>query len=286
MKISVILCTHNPRADYLARTLAALRSQTLARSEWELVIVDNASAPGVAAPADFPNARVVVEPALGLVPARLRGIEVAEGELLVFVDDDNLLAADYLANANALAAQFPSVGAFGGQIRGEFEIEPSPWFTARLDRLAIRESPSVMRSGKPDPDCAPCGAGLCVRPEVARRYRANSAADIRRVALGREGAKLFSGDDLDLAFTACDLGLEIARFPSLQLIHLIPRERLTLRYFARITRSHARAHFALQALRPYAREGSPSNWRARLALWKWTAIDAVLSAIPPRRERR
>jgi glycosyltransferase involved in cell wall biosynthesis len=41
--LSVIVCTHNPRQDYLARALAALRDQTLPTNEWELLVVDNAS---------------------------------------------------------------------------------------------------------------------------------------------------------------------------------------------------------------------------------------------------
>lgn len=286
MRISVIVCTHNPRIDHLTRTLAGLHAQRLPMSDWELILVDNASSPPLGNPVAFSNSRVVREPALGLVTARLRGISEATGALLVFVDDDNVLAPDYLEMAANLAAQHPSVGAFGGQIDGEFEEPPSPWFAARLDRLALREFSTESRSAKPDPDSAPCGAGLCVRASVARRYREAVLEDGRHVALGREGGKLFSGDDLDLAFTACDLGLEIARFPALHLTHLIPRERLTLRYFARITRSHARAHFALQALRPAMTHRAGSDLAARLALWKWGVIDAFFSIVPRRRPRR
>jgi hypothetical protein len=49
MKLSVIICTHNPRPDYLARTLDALRLQTTGMAEWELLLIDNGSHPAVAA---------------------------------------------------------------------------------------------------------------------------------------------------------------------------------------------------------------------------------------------
>ena len=39
----------------------------------------------------------------GLTAARVRGINESEGELLVFVDDDNLLADDYLERAVEIA---------------------------------------------------------------------------------------------------------------------------------------------------------------------------------------
>src|SRR5437867_3346180 len=41
--ISVIVCTHNPRRDYLDRTLAALAAQTFRKDRWDLLLVDNAS---------------------------------------------------------------------------------------------------------------------------------------------------------------------------------------------------------------------------------------------------
>jgi hypothetical protein len=36
--VSVIICTHNPRMDYLARALAALKEQTLPKELWELLL--------------------------------------------------------------------------------------------------------------------------------------------------------------------------------------------------------------------------------------------------------
>ena len=41
--LSVIICTHNPRLDYLRRTFDALKLQTLDRDQWELLLIDNAS---------------------------------------------------------------------------------------------------------------------------------------------------------------------------------------------------------------------------------------------------
>lgn len=284
MKITVIICTHNPRADHLARTLEGLRAQTLPASNWELLLIDNRSTPPLS-PAQFPffpALRIVREETLGLAAARLRGIAEATGNLFVFVDDDNVLAPDFLQEAAALATRFPTLGAFGGQVRGDFEIPPSPWFAARLDRLAIHEFTATTRTREPIATLAPRGAGLCVRAEVARHHRARALADPRRLALGRTGRRLAAGDDTDLALTACDLGMEIGLFPQLRLAHLIPRERLTLRYFARLTRGLARSHLDLLALRP-----GKASYRdicySRLVLWKWTAIDAALSLLPPPR---
>ena len=88
--VSVILCTHNPRADYLSRVLASLRGRTLPAEQWELLLIDNASEQPLAEIRDIswhPRGRHISE--LGLTLARLRGIQESDGGLLVFVDDDN-----------------------------------------------------------------------------------------------------------------------------------------------------------------------------------------------------
>src|SRR5690348_13801358 len=95
MKQSVIICTHNPRADYLGRTLESLKKQTIATNEWELLLVDNHSDQRLADTWDLSwhtDATHIREDELGLIAARVRGIREARGDLLTFVDDDNVLA--------------------------------------------------------------------------------------------------------------------------------------------------------------------------------------------------
>ena len=43
--LSVVLCTYNPRADYLQRCVHGLKAQTLPRERWEFIVVDNNSQP-------------------------------------------------------------------------------------------------------------------------------------------------------------------------------------------------------------------------------------------------
>src|ERR1700756_4229555 len=108
-ELSIIICTHNPRLDYLSRALEALRLQTLPMAEWELLVIDNASRPAAAALVSLAwhfNARHIREEVLGLTPARLRGIQEAQGQLLVFVDDDILLDPDYLTNAVGIYEEY------------------------------------------------------------------------------------------------------------------------------------------------------------------------------------
>src|SRR5215217_6870119 len=98
--VSVIICTHNPRADYLKRTLDSLRAQTLSNDQWELLLIDNASTMPLASSWDIswhPHALHIKEDELGLTSARRRGMREASADLLVFVDDDNVLDISYLS---------------------------------------------------------------------------------------------------------------------------------------------------------------------------------------------
>src|SRR4029453_11688875 len=116
MTLSVLICAHDPRMDYLARVLQGLKEQDLPCSEWELLLIDNASRVPLAGSCDLSwhsNARCILETEVGLTPARLRGIKESKGELLVFVDDDNVLAPDYLAESEAISERYVFLGAWG-----------------------------------------------------------------------------------------------------------------------------------------------------------------------------
>ena len=88
--------------------LAALRGQTLPAEQWEFLLVDNASEhprPEIWDNSWHSSVRHIRENELGLTAARLRGIRESRGELLVFADDDNVLAPDFLVQATAISAQ-------------------------------------------------------------------------------------------------------------------------------------------------------------------------------------
>jgi glycosyltransferase involved in cell wall biosynthesis len=254
VELSVVICTHNPKPPYLRRVLDALRHQSLPKDQWELLLIDNASSEAVAPSWDLswhPNGRHVLEEKLGLTNARARGLVESSGNILVYVDDDNVLAKDYLAEAARIFQQWPMLGAIGAGIcKGEFEVPPPESIQPYLAGLAVRELDRSYWSNLSDFSLAlPFGAGLAVRREVAEDYANKVATTPLRQMLGRTGKGLGSGDDSDLAFCAHDLGLGTARFISLQLVHLIPKERLTEDYIVRLNAGFARSGEVLHALR-------------------------------------
>lgn len=236
--ISVIICTHNPRREYLDRVLAALKAQTLPFEKWELLLIDNASQKLLSKEIELgwhSNVRHIREEQLGLTPARLRGIREASAETLVFVDDDNVLDADYLQEALKISQEWPMLGAWGGQCVPEFEEEPPSWTRAYWWLLALREFDIDTWSNlKEQYETAPCGAGLCIRKVVGQKYAELIRSDPKRVNMGRKGNILTCGEDADIAFTACDMNLGTGLFKSLKLTHLMPAKRLQEDYLLKL----------------------------------------------------
>lgn len=232
--LSVIICAHNPRRDYLERTLASLRAQTLPVERWELVLVDNASREPLAGSWDLswnPGGRHALEMELGLTQARLRGIQETTAELLVFVDDDNELRPDFLEEALAIAGREPGLGCFGAaRILPEFEQEPTEALRPFTRVLALRDEATDLRSADPEDWCYPYGAGLVVRRSVATRYVAVVTASRLKMELDRRGDQLNSCGDDEFSWIAIDMGFSRGVFRSLVVRHLIAARRVQKAY--------------------------------------------------------
>jgi glycosyltransferase involved in cell wall biosynthesis len=254
MYLTVIICTHNPKKDYLTRTLQCLKEQSLDRSAWELVIIDNASRIPVEHSIDLswhPQARLVIEPTLGLTHARLRGIRESHADMLVFVDDDNLLAPDYLEVAHRISQNHPHLGAWGGTLLPEYETNPPDWALPWLHMLALRtvERDSWSNIASWSVGTCPAGAGMCIRTSVAQEYAHRCQADSIRAELDRKGDSLVSCGDMDMAYTACDLKLGNGRLKALRLTHIIPKERLELDYLVRLNEANGLSAVLLEYVR-------------------------------------
>jgi glycosyltransferase involved in cell wall biosynthesis len=271
MKLSVIICTFNPRRDYLARTLAALRAQSLPRSEWELIIVDNNSEPKIAAFVDLEglNGEVLIEPKQGFTPALLHGLGHAQADVCLLLHDDNVLPAQYLEENVRIARDWPQLGAWGGGYEPEFEEPPAPELAPWLAYLAIHPvTKDRWSNALYDYGATPCGAGMAVRTSVLHRWAHLTREDPHRQALGRHTDKLTSCEDFDIAFTAIDHGLGTAVFAHLKLTHLIPRRRVQRDYLVRLAEGHGYSSVHLHSFRGSVNQ-SPRSILGRLRHWRY-----------------
>jgi GT2 family glycosyltransferase len=111
--VSVVVPTCD-RPEALTLTLAGLCDQTLAGSEYEIVVVDDGSRPlsGIVRSAG-PTCTVVRTGGVERSAARDAGARTARGELLVFVDDDITVGRSFLETHVAAHREWPNALAVG-----------------------------------------------------------------------------------------------------------------------------------------------------------------------------
>lgn len=264
-ELSVILCTHNPQPGLIDQVLEAIASQADAPS-FEVILVDNNSTPAVE-PDLLSNAGlpglIVREARQGLSFARACGISRACAPLLCFVDDDNLLSPDYIAQAVRVAGTHPKLGAFGGRADGVFSRCPD-WLVQRhIGRYAVRDhGPApISGSGRVWGPWEPFGAGLTVRSDIARAFAHLVEQTEDAGGLGRSGAQLGSGEDSLFSRIADQMGYQVGYRPELSLQHVIGSERLGWRYLFRLVAGQARAQVALQRICGEPDDPPPPRWR-------------------------
>jgi glycosyltransferase involved in cell wall biosynthesis len=260
--------------------MEGLRAQTVPVGLWDLILVDNASQPPLAAfcnPSWHPRARLVSEERLGVAHARHRALRETTGyELVLFVDDDNVLAPDFLAEGLRIADEWPRIGCWGGQLLPRYEAAPPSWAGNYLKYLAVWPMQEAMWGNcLHSYDLVPPTAGCFLRAAVRAEFLRMVETDPNHLDLGARGGDLLRGEDMDMMLTALDLGLGLGRFPSLRLEHIIPRERLTVDYMARLVSGIACGQSLLEFIR-YKRNPKPRPDG-------WKSIDGVIQNLRVRR---
>jgi glycosyltransferase involved in cell wall biosynthesis len=225
--------------------LAHCGSKTLPIADWELIVVDNGSKGPLAHSIDLSwhsLARVVREETTGLTYARLRGFGEASADVIVYVDDDNVLASEYLATSHRLASEMPFIGVWSALIRGEFALPVQSWMKPYLPYLALTNFETDRWANHWCGQTLPVGAGMVVRRHVLSTYHERLASDPRRLQLGRNSGSLLAGEDTDIGLAACSLGLGCAYMTGLRVTHLIPASRLQRSYLVRLVEDVTASH--------------------------------------------
>jgi glycosyltransferase involved in cell wall biosynthesis len=247
--LSVVICTYNPREEYLNRAIGCILGQDCRRQEYEFFIVDNNSVHPVAKLAIVKKnrIRVVKEPRQGLTAARECAVRQARGDILVFVDDDNLLDKSYLRIVKKLFRN-RSIGVLSGQVSPEYEVSPPKWFYRFEETLAIRKFPGehlYLTSVPVYSHHFPIGAGMCVRKELLNDYF-NSISEANRIE-GRSGDTLSSGEDIDIDLFAISRGYLVGVARPLKLTHIIPAVRTSLKYLQRLGKSSMQSCYLINS---------------------------------------
>ena len=226
--ISAVICTHN-RAGYLQKAIQSLCDQALAKEDYEIIIIDNASTDEtrkvVSEFTAISNLTYIHEPVLGLSKARNTGLTHARGKYVAFMDDDALAASDWLEKILAAFQSAPGrVGCVGGKIDLLWEDPQPRWLSDEmcscLGRLDIGGA-VILNGGK----YFLHGVNIAFPKSIF-----NSVAQFD-VSLGRKGTTLLSGEEVSVQKELIEKGYLCLYDPKICIQHRVPAERLSQDWF-------------------------------------------------------
>lgn len=265
IRLSIVIATYN-RATLLLDALKSVIRQSAPAQEWECVVVNNNSSDNTSERfAEFAgehpeyNLRIVDEPNQGLSYARNRGIRESVGEYIAIIDDDEHIAEDFVAAYIKLFDSVPEAVAAGGPIVAEYPTGRPRWMSCYTERpiantMYFGEEVREFPKGR-----VPGGGNMALRRSAIRRY------GVFDTSLGYSGESLIGGEECDLFERLQIADAKYYYVPTAVMYHIIPREKLTKEYFARL--SYNVGVSQLRRARLYRRV-----WRVRfIELSKWVA---------------
>ncbi len=233
--LSVLICTYN-REKYIRPLLESIAANDIAKSEYEIVLVDNNCTDNThevckafALAHKDVNFHYCVEQEQGLSAARNKAIKESKGDILVYVDDDALVDTHYLHDYVEWFAAHPETMACGGPIEPLYETAEPAWMTPYTKALLtawmnygdkVREYPHGRYPG---------GGNAAYRRKVFDKV------GLFNTALGRKGGNLMGSEEKDIFDKMHALGMQVLYLPTPVLHHCIPQTKLEQDYFDRLT---------------------------------------------------
>ena len=266
--ISVIICCYNSSLR-LDETLKHLINQKTHGFNWELIVVDNASTDNTEAYArrvltDVKNIdfTIVRESESGLSYARKKGYTVAKYEYLLFCDDDNWLADNYLQLTYETMQVNPKIGILGGHASAVFEIAEPVWFKQYQLDFAVGEQPycnkPLMRVKEV------YGAGFTISKLYLDKLYGSG---FKSILSDRKGDQLISGGDTELCYLAKHFGFEVWYNRELRLRHFMTTARLNWNYLKRLYAGKGKTIVYTRTYQDMEWLGRMPNENLRLPFW-------------------
>jgi len=229
MVISVVICTFN-RAELLSTALQTLCAQTIDKSRYEIIVVDNNSKDNTRGVTEefcrnYSNIRYGFEKTQGLSHARNHGWRIANGGYVAYMDDECMVPAQWLAVAMKIIERLvPAV--FGGPYYGYLNSSAPHWWKMSYESFELSETAGSLKSGE-----YLRGGNIFIRRKLLETFGGFNAS------LGMSGEKIGYGEETQFQrHIRATMPDEIIYYdPELYLHHLVRPEKMKLR---RILYSH------------------------------------------------
>ena len=232
MKITVAICTWN-RADLLSATLRRMESLNVPDDvEWELIVANNNCTDHTDEVIDcYDNRNLPIKkifvPWQGHCHSRNAIIEAAQGDWILWTDDDVLVSPNWLAEYVQAIESNPEVSFMGGRIAPWFESPPPGWLERHFARLhgAFAVTPHSQKSGALSNEKLESifGANMAIRTDVQRQFSFDTK-------LGLVGDLSVRGDETDLIKRLIANDHKGFWVEAAKVEHFIPTNRMTPKY--------------------------------------------------------
>jgi len=271
--ISVVLCTFN-RADMLSSVLESLADQSVDRSRYEVIVVNNACTDKTddvikAFQAAHPHLSVITltEPQPGLGHARNAGWKHARGVYVAFLDDDCLAPREWLEKmVYAFRSVVPEPWSVGGPILPVYDAPKPSWFHDEYEHWSWGDHARFLHHG----ECF-FGGNMAFTKSVLEQhggFEPHMGMSGVHLDMGEETAlfqRMWQGGGLACALYYC---------PEAAMRHRVSAVRMRLSYLLKRAFAEGQASYRLSA---------PPTWLHRMhglvrgtVAWFWHSSRALL----------
>lgn len=259
MDFTVAIPTYNG-AKRLPEVLDQLQKQVGTEGiQWEVLVVDNNSNDNTAAVvSDYAKQwrpdnqlRYVFEQRQGQSYARSRAVQEAKSsDLIGFLDDDNLPAENWIAEAYNFGKENPKVGAYGGIIHAKLDENPPSYFDQIKGYLTIYNRGEIpfcyKRSAKPRR--IPAAPGCVIRKQA---WQECVPPPEKLLIKGRDEKTMAAGEDAEVMFYIQNSQWELWHNPKMEIWHHIPSHRLEKTYLLKLARGYGLSNHLTRVARFY-----------------------------------
>jgi GT2 family glycosyltransferase len=216
------------RPDALETTLAALARTDFSREQLEVIVVDDGDDAETRSVVErfreqLPGIRYLSQPNRGAARARNNGAREAQGDVLIFLDDDIVVEPEHVQGHLAVQGTFERA-----LVNGHWEFSPD--VAAQLEATAFgRFRIGVERWVKDGIAKAPLGDGR-LAPEAVTACNLSVDRELFWRLGGFDEEFPYAGyEDQELSHRAAEAGCQLVYDPAIRLLH--NDRRVTLRQF-------------------------------------------------------
>lgn len=230
IKASIIITTLN-RVFSLKNALISILKQSFLKDEYEIIVVDNGSTDNtkqiVKKLNQIYNNRIkyFYDERPGLHVGRHLGSKHAQGEILLYADDDIIASPDWVKEIYKCYSK-KEVGAAGGKIIPKFEIEPPAWLkifhSGYLSLLDLGDEYLEINTN------VIYGCNLSIRRNILFEL-----GGFHPDAMPRDLIRYRGDGETALMNKVVKAGYKTVYNPKAYVYHVIPSSRLTIDYFKR-----------------------------------------------------